>query len=238
MHVGAFITSVCGVAFLVGCGSAPPPAPEVASSQPQPMAAKRSGGMQVEGLLGTIPPRKIEATLQAKLPEFQRCFFEGANEVEMLAGYMKFYFRVGLDGRVEWVHPRGSSVGHRATESCLLTRAAKVRFPEPKGGGPAEFVWGFEIEATDGVRPPVTLDAGQVDRVVEQHRSELSACEVHEPGHYKVTVYVAPGGKVLAAGAAADSQPAADRIDCITHAVQTWPFPDPGSYAAKVTFGM
>lgn len=226
-----------GWVLLASCASAPPPPPEVAAVEPQPMAA-RPGGMQVEGILGTIPERKIEATLQAKLPEFQRCFFEGASEVEMLAGYMKFYFRVGLDGRVEWVHPRGSSVGHRATESCLLSRAAKVRFPEPKGGGPAEFVWGFEIEATDGVRPPVAWEPEQVNPVVEQHRAELSTCEVREPGHYKVTVYVAPGGKVLAAGAAADSQPAAERLDCITQAVRAWPFPDPGSYAAKVTFGM
>lgn len=201
------------------------------------MAASHNG-MQVEGILGTIPPRKIEATLQAKLPEFQRCFFEGASQVEMLAGYMKFYFRVGLDGRVEWVHPRGSSVGHRPTETCLLTRAAKVRFPEPKGGGPAEFVWGFEIEGPDGVRPPLEWKEDEVRATVDEHRAELSACEVREAGHYKVTAYVAPGGKVMAAGAAADSQPAAERIDCITQVVQSWQFPDPGSYTAKVTFSL
>jgi hypothetical protein len=200
--------------------------------------AAAHGGMQVEGLLGTIPQRKIEAALSAELPAFQRCFFEGASAVEMISGYMKFYFRVGLDGRVEWVHPRGSSVGHRGTELCLLQRAARVRFPEPKGGGPAEFVWGFELDNSEGVRPPVAWDPERVQPVVEEHRAELERCEVREPGHYKVTVYVAPGGTVSGAGAAADSQPAAERIDCITDAVRSWPFPDPGSYAAKVTFGL
>jgi len=230
---------VCLMGMLsASCGGAAPPPPETPSGvELQPFEAPR-GGMQVEGILGTIPQRKIEAALQAKLPEFQRCFFDGASQVEMLSGHMKFYFRVGLDGRVEWVHPRGSSVGHRPTETCLLSRAARVKFPEPRGGGPAEFAWGFEVDNSDVVRAPVAWDAEQVSAVVDQHRAELGACEVHEPGHYKVTVYVAPGGKVLGAGAATDSQPAAERIDCITEAIQRWTFPDPGSYAAKVTFGL
>ena len=226
------------VALTCACGAAAPHEPETAAHvAPPPMASTRSG-MQVEGLLGTIPQRKIEAALQAELPAFQRCFFQGAREVEMISGYIKFYFRVALDGRVEWVHPRGSSVGHRATEACLLTRAARVRFPEPKGGGPAEFVWGFEFDNSEGVRPPVAWETDQVLPVIEAHRGSLEACAVGEPGHYKVTVYVSPGGTVLGAGAAADSQPAAEHLDCITETVRGWPFPDPGSYAAKVTFGL
>lgn len=198
------------------------------------MPARRQG-MQVEGILGTIPQRKIEERLQAKLPVFQRCFFEGAGEVEMLAGHIKFYFRVGLDGRVEYVHPRGSSVGHRKTELCLLSRASEVRFPEPKGGGPAEFVWGFEIEPLDGVRAAVAWPSERVQPALAEHSAQLNAC-IPEGSHYRVTLYVAPGGQVLAAGAAADSQPAAERIDCLVDAVKSWKLPDPGSYTAKVSF--
>jgi hypothetical protein len=191
--------------------------------------------MAVEGILGTIPQRKIEATMQGKLPALQRCFFEGMGEVEFLAGHIKFYFRVGLDGRVEWVHPRGSSIGHRATEVCLLEVAKKTRFPEPKGGGPAEFVWGFELEGAGGVRAPVAWDEARVDKPVSEQRASVESCELAD-AHYVVTLYVAPGGKVLAAGAAADSQPAAEKIDCVLNAIKAWKLPDPGSYAAKVSF--
>ena len=226
------------LAVLVACGGgepAPEPSEPAASSGSEVAPSRSGGGMQVEGIRGTIPQRKIEETMQAKLPALQRCFFEGMGEVEFLAGHIKFYFHVGLDGRVAWVHPRGSSIGHRGTEQCLLGVAGKTRFPEPKGGGPAEFVWGFEIEGPGGVRAPVEWDEQRVSAAVSDQRTSLDGCEV-AGAHYIVTAYVSPGGQVLAAGAAADSQPAADKIDCVVEAVRSWKLPDPGSYAAKVSF--
>jgi hypothetical protein len=240
MRTSAFQCSALALLVLVACGGseappAPPPEPAPASGG-ESLAPARSG-MQVEGLLGTIPQRKIEETMQAKLPTLQRCFFDGTGEVEYLAGHIKFYFRVGLDGRVEWVQPRGSSIGHRATEQCLLERAKQTRFPTPKGGGPAEFVWGFEIEETAGVRPPVAWDEARVQAAVRDQRGGLAACGVGSE-QFVITVYVAPGGKVIAAGAAVDSRAAADKVDCVLDAIRSWRMPDPGSYAAKVSFGL
>jgi hypothetical protein len=216
-----------------------PPAPAPAATSGSERAPSHGPGMQVEGLYGTIPQRRIEETLQAKMPAFQRCFFNGMSEVDVLSGYMKFYFRVGLDGRVEWVHPRSSSIGHRPTELCLLGLAEKTRFPEPKGGGPAEFVWGFEIENPGGVRPPVAWPETKVDKQVSAQRASLDGCALDNGApHYSVTAYVAPGGSVLAVGAAADSQPAAAKIDCLVETVKRWHMPDPGSYPAKVSFSL
>jgi hypothetical protein len=220
-----------------GGGGEPEPAPvePAATSGSEATVGPPRKGLQVEGILGTIPQRKIEDTMQGKLPALQRCFFEGMGEVEFLAGHIKFYFRVGLDGRVEYVHPRGSSIGHRGTELCLLEVAKKTRFPEPKGGGPAEFVWGFELEGPGGVRAPVEWAESKMQKPLDEQRASVDGCDV-EGAHYLVTIYVAPGGKVLAAGAAADSQPAAEKIDCVLGAIKEWKVPDPGSYAAKVSF--
>ncbi|HEX2677474.1 MAG TPA: hypothetical protein VHM19_12560, partial [Polyangiales bacterium] len=68
-------------------------------------------------------------------------------------------------------------------------------------------------------------------------RASLDACS---PGdaRYELTAYVSPGGSVLAAGASTDSPEAADKLDCLTDAVKSWKMPDPGSYAAKVTFSL
>ncbi len=225
----------------VGCGGS---ASEASTEAPQPAATSGNEAassdahrMQIEGTLGTIPPSRIEAAMAGKLPAFQRCFFEGTGEVEFLAGYIKFYFRVGADGRVEYVHPRSSSIGHRATELCLLDIAKRTRFPKPQGGDAAEFVWGFEIDAPGGVRPPVEWQQDRVADAVTKGRAAIAACGVGD-AHYVVTAYVSTGGSVLAAGAAADSQPAADKIDCVLSAVKTWRMPDPGSYAAKVSFNL
>ena len=225
-----------GLNFVPACGDPQPQAatpPATRTTGAEDSFRKRGEGMKVEGILGTIPQLRIEAVLEAKLPEFQRCFFEGTHQIASLGGHMKFYFHVGLDGRVQWVHPRGSSIGHRATELCLLSRAAKAKFPAPKGGGPAEFVWGFELEPAT---TPQTLNADQVMPAVDQHRPELSACGVDDLSHYVVTAYIAPGGRTEAVGAAADSNEAAEHIDCIVETVQSWPLTDPGATLAKVSF--
>ena len=151
----------------VSCGAepqaAPPTAATSAGAEP-PGWGHGSDGMKVEGILGTIPQLRIEEVLEAKLPEFQRCFFAGSVQIAALGGHMKFYFHVGLDGRVEWVSPRGSSIGHRPTELCLLSRAANARFPAPKGGGPAEFVWGFELEPAEDVLNPAIPEFAVFDQ--------------------------------------------------------------------------
>ncbi|MET0389899.1 MAG: AgmX/PglI C-terminal domain-containing protein [Polyangiales bacterium] len=232
------LVGVLSAAAFAGCGGEPAestPPPAAVSSGAEAFSAPRQG-MQVEGLLGTIPSRRIEETLQAKLPVFQRCFADGSRDVEKLGGHLKFYFHVGLDGAVEWVQPRGSSVGHRATELCLLSRAKQVHFPAPKGGGPAEFTWGFEFEPAEQGQPMLVWEAAQVASVTEQHRAELSACGVAEPGHYVVTAYVQPGGQVLAAGAATDTPPDQEDLDCVVSQVLAWQFPDPGASGAKVSF--
>lgn len=232
---------VCGLIAGLGlgsaCGESQPEAAEPSASATTTGAEqafqRRGEGMKVEGILGVIPQLRIEEVLEAKLPEFQRCFDQGSSEIASLGGHMKFYFRVGLDGRVEWVHPRGSSIGHRATELCLLSRAANARFPAPKGGGPAEFAWGFELEPAT---TPQTLNAEQVMPTIDRLRPELSACGVDGHSHYVVTAYIAPGGRTQAVGAAADSNEAAERIDCIVQTVQGWALADPGAHLAKVSF--
>ena len=190
--------------------------------------------MQVEGLMGTIPERKIQATLEPKLPSFARCFARGAADVEPIAGRMERYFRVALDGHVEWVYPRASNVGHRGTEQCVLDIARAVRFPGPKGGGAAELAWSFELEGGD-VRAPVEWQPEQVETIALANRDALQACGLAS-GDAVLTLYVAPGGSVIAAGGAARTRQAAEQLDCALSAVAGWQLPDPGSYMAKVSF--
>jgi hypothetical protein len=241
MYMRAGVAIVCAISCAApGCADSQPTAAEpvaASTSGGEPPGFRRRGeGMKVEGILGTIPQLRIEEVLVSKLPDFQRCFFAGTSEISSLGGHMKFYFHVGLDGRVEWVHPRGSSIGHRPTELCLLSRAASAHFPKPKGGGPAEFVWGFELEPAVGESAPQTLSAEHVMPVVDEHRPELSACGVEVLGHYVVTAYVAPGGRTQAVGAAADSNEAAEHIDCLVESVSNWALTDPGAQMAKVSF--
>lgn len=220
--------------LFAACGGSEPAAPEPAQS-PQTSGAEEQPRptMQISGLMGTIPERKIQATLEPKLPAFARCFAQGAAEVAPIGGRMELYFRVALDGHVEWVYPRSSTVGHRATEQCLLEVARSARFPGPKGGGAAELAWSFDINPD--ARPPVEWSESDIADALASGRGGISQCGVEE-GELEITLYAAPGGSVLGAGAAARTQGAADKIDCALELVRSWQLPDPGSYPAKVTF--
>jgi hypothetical protein len=217
----------------LACGGEPEPetTPETAAvtsgDEPRPRAA-----MQVQGTLGTIPERKILATLEPKLPKFQRCFFDGSAKNDLLGGEIKLFFRVDNDGRVTAVYPTSSTIGHLGTERCIVEEAQRARFPEPKGGDGAELSWGFALD-TSAPRPPVEWDDDRVADVLAQSRESITACG---EGRFRVTAYVAPGGRVISAGASAYDESSAAHLACVVAAVEAWQMPDPGSYAAKVSF--
>jgi hypothetical protein len=227
-----FVALACAFQWL-GCGGEEPP-PETA---PEPQAsvgfeAPKRGGMDVSGLMGTIPERKILAVLEPKLPKFQRCFFDGSSEVEWIGGEIELYFHVNLEGVVEWVYPRKSTIGHRATEQCILAEAKRAKFPGPKGGDAAEISWGFAFDSS-APRAPVEWGADEISAPLSEHSDAASSCG---GGRFDVTAYVAPGGQVIGAGAAADSETSAEQIDCVVQNVTGWTMPNPGSYPAKVSF--
>ena len=210
------------------------PAPEPA---PEPQASvgferPKRQGMEVSGLMGTIPERKILATLEPKLPKFQRCFFDGSREVEHIGGEIELYFHVNLQGEVVWVYPRKSTIGHRPTEQCILAEAQRAKFPEPKGGDAAEIGWGFAFDSS-APRPPLDWSESDIASALAEHEGVAASCG---GGRFSVTAYVAPGGQVIGAGAAADSETSAANIDCVVQNVAGWTMPDPGSYPAKVAF--
>ncbi len=196
--------------------------------------AGTEGPMQVEGLLGSIPRHAVEQTLNARIERFGRCFFARSAQLEVLGGRMTLKFRIGTDGSVRWVLPERSSVGDRETERCVLEQAVRVRFPPPTGGE-AEASWSFEMEPDERIRPPTSLHPSQFEALAVEHASGLRrACG---DGPFDVTVYVAPGGQLLAAGVATDDPAQAAALDCVAAQLGQWEgWPDPGSYVGKGTF--
>ena len=227
------VSATVFVFHAAGCGGEEPP-PETA---PEPQASvgferPKGQGMEVSGLMGTIPERKILAVLEPKLPKFQRCFFDGSREVEHIGGEIELYFHVNLEGEVVWVYPRKSTIGHRATEQCILAEAKRAKFPGPKGGDAAEIGWGFAFDSS-APRPPLDWSASDIGGALAEHGGVAASCG---GGRFSVTAYIAPGGQVIGAGAAVDSETSAEHIDCVVQNVAGWTMPDPGSYPAKVAF--
>lgn len=190
-------------------------------------------GSEITGLMGTIRQDQVRDTLEPRMSSFMRCFERRMGEVEFLGGEVQLAFRIHTDGTVAWVYPSRSTIGDRDAERCVLESAARARFPRPRGGE-AEFSWGFAFDPPEDVRPPLSWDATRVGAALMSGAPGLaSRCGVSGA---RVTAYVAPGGRVIAAGASTPDADSLASIDCILDAVRSLTMPDPGSYAAKVTF--
>src|SRR5690606_16913283 len=201
-------------------------------------------GMVVEGTLGTLPESDVRAGIENNFAGIARCFERRYGAVDVLGGEFEMSFRIKADGSVRWVFLRRSTVGDRATERCLLGVLARISFARPRGGE-AEVTTSLALEPAEDIRPPVAWPASRVASAVR--RADLAGrCDIDTDG-LSVTAYVAPGGRVLAAGAAVDQlyegvdggAPGLEAaLDCIAEGVAALSMPDPGSYPAKVTFGL
>ncbi|MGF1466253.1 MAG: AgmX/PglI C-terminal domain-containing protein [Sandaracinaceae bacterium] len=232
--LGALLCASLAALPAAGCGGAPEPEPERA---PPPTAgheeAEPDDGLVVTGTLGTIPRAAVNTALQGRMASFLSCFEQRMGEVEFLGGAVRFEFRIHQDGSVAWTHLRQSTVGDREAERCLLQTARRTRFREP-AGGEAEFSWGFSYDPPEDIRSPTPWGPESIGERTADVPALVETCGVR--AEFTVTAYVEPGGQVLTAGGSTPDADAEPVLDCIVAQVREWEMPDPGSYAAKVTF--
>lgn len=234
-----WVLATLALAFgVAGCGGESTPADEEMSSSNSSgdeRPREREDGVAITGLMGTIRTDQVENTLHPRMDRFMRCFQQRMGDVEYLAGNIRLSFRIHTDGTVAWVYPTETDIGDRAAEQCILEVARAAHFPPPRGGE-AEFGWGFGLDAADDVRPPLNWSQDALGALADEVPGVVRACRARGP--YSVTAYIEPGGAVLAAGGSMPSAEDAQVLDCILERVRAWSMPDPGSYAAKITFAV
>jgi len=223
-------------ALLLGaCGGSDEPAEEVqrTSTSGSERRAPVDDGVAVTGLMGTIRQDEVVNALSPRMPRFVRCFSQRMGDVELLGGDIRLSFRIHTDGSVAWVYPLETDIGDRDTERCVLSVASQTRFPRPRGGE-AEFQWGFGLDPSEDIRPPLNWQADALGRRADDVATLGRSCRAS--GTYVITAYINPGGEVLAAGGTMPDQDSEAALDCILDAVRGMEMPDPGSYPAKITF--
>lgn len=224
---------------LAGCGGATAAENTTAASERRSDRTTRGDeelpeGASITGLMGTISSRAVADTLNNRMGRFERCFTDRSDDVEFLEGDITLSFRVHTDGSVAWVYPSASTIGDRETETCILGVAESTHFPRPSGGE-AEFRWGFGLEASSDVRMPIAWSSDHILDVIEANRATVASCGGRG---IQLTAYVAPGGTVMAVGGTCSDAESLAALDCVVSAVRGWTMPNPGSYAAKVSFSL
>ena len=151
---------------------------------------------------------------------------------------MRFAFKVDAEGHVAEARTASSTIGHRALEQCLIATVASTQFPKPAGRAQAEFAWGLSVEPATAR----TFEAGSpklmTALVRKQARELYQSCELRRRrARFKITAYIAAGGRVLSAGAVPLRDATQDQVDCVLDEFATWHMPKVKK-ATKVSFDL
>lgn len=220
-------------AAIVGCGGeAPPPqapeAPKEESHEVKPQLKLRSE-------LGSVDPDQVTAAFHKLDDKFSDCQKQGLDRVEVLAGSLKFFVRIGEDGSAKWTYFEESDLGDRDTEKCMLGAVMGARWPKPDGGD-AEARYTMDLPAQG--RAATDWSSDKVAAALGKAGGAIDECKGGASGFHG-TMYVGPGGKVLAAGVAVASKDGAEKADCVAKVLGKMKgLPSPGSWPAKVSFGL
>jgi hypothetical protein len=217
---------------VAACGSAPPPKAPAPVQDDAPAVQPQ---LKMRSELGTVDPDAVTRAFHRLDDAFSSCQQQGLSRVEVLAGSLKFFLRIGSDGSAKWTYLEESDLGDRDTEKCLLGAVMGASWPKPDGGD-AEARYTLELQAQG--RPATDWSSDRVAAALGKAGGALDQCTAGSSG-FKGTLYVGPGGKVLAAGVAVPSKDAADKADCVAKVLgKLKGLPSPGSWPAKVTFGI
>jgi hypothetical protein len=221
----------------VACGGAPPP------KEPEPPRAEAPQRevklvVKAKSELGTVDPDAVKRAFSALDSAFMDCQKRALERIEVLSGPVKFFLRIAADGSAKYSYFEESELGDRDTERCLHDVVAGARWPKPDGGGEAEARYGMELPL-QATRPPSDWSSDKVMSALGKRGSAIDQCKAGVAATFRATMYVGPGGRVLAAGVAASSRDGSDKVDCLADVLLKMKgLPSPGSWPAKVSFGL
>lgn len=223
------------VLWCLSCGGEPPAKEPVATQDSEPHEVKPS--LKTKSELGSVDPDAVQNAFHKLAGKFADCQKRGVDRVEVLAGNVKFFLRIGEDGSAKWTYlENGSDVGDHETERCLLDAVMAARWPKPDGGD-AEARYSIELPAEG--RPATDWSSDRVAGALGKHGGAIDQCKAGSSASFHATMYVGPGGHVLTAGVVASSKDGDDKAECLVKVLTGMKgLPSPGSWPAKVSFGL
>ena len=225
------------IPLFVACGGSEPAAKEPDGTTHEPVTHEVKPALKTRSELGSVDPDAVQNAFHKLAGKFADCQKRGVDRVEVLAGNVKFFLRIGEDGAAKWTYlENGSDVGDRDTERCLLDAVMAARWPRPDGGD-AEARYSIELPAEG--RPATDWSSDRVAGSLGKHGDAIDQCKAGSSSSFHATMYVGPGGRVFSAGVVTATKDGDDKAQCLVKVLMTMKgLPSPGSWPAKVSFGL
>ena len=226
-------TLILLAACAFACGSEPPPkAPEPVQEESHEVKPQ----LKTRSELGTVDANLVSAAFHKLSDQLTSCYAQGQQRIEMLSGNVKFFVRIGEDGSAKWTYFEESDLGDRDTEKCLLDAVMGAHWPKPDGGD-AEARYTMEFPAQG--RPATDWNSDKIAAALGKRGDAIDDCKSGTSASFRATMYVGPGGRVLGAGVQTSTRDGAEKCDCLSQALRKLKgLPSPGSWPAKVSFGL
>ena len=221
---------LCVAALLaVGCGASAPVRPAIVDAAPTEQID--TGPTSYESEIGGMNEYAVDDMFKALARPIQRCFDEGLSRVEQLGGSFTVSFRVDRKGGTRWAYMSSSTIGDRATESCILDIVRSKTWPKPLSG---EGLAKKTVDIEPSSKPHV-LDGKRAKSTIVLAKSRTATCRKGVRGAFLATAYLEPDGRVRTAGLAPPDEKAESVVDCVIGELQKLKFSASGKLA-KVTF--
>ena len=194
-------------------------------------------GVSVSSEIGGLNQEAVDKVFAKSGSDLQRCLSEGAERVEFLGGDVGFFVKIGADGRVSHAHMEESTLGDRDTELCMLNALKQQTWPKPVGGEAGIARKPFSFDMPNDVRPPTDWTQESIEETLQELEQDIDGCKTGA-GSFTVTMYVGTDGSVMSAGVAHAEEAGESAADCLVATLKDAKFPSPGSWPAKVSFGL
>jgi hypothetical protein len=236
MTIRAFSPVACVLVVAVACGGGNPPAK---TARDTPEEQEQEGGgtpLDVSSEIGALDEDKVNEAFSGSIKELQRCLDQGSRRIEFIGGGVSFYVKVDGSGRLSHAHLEQTSLGDRETEKCMLGVLRGKSWPAPVGGDAGYARKSFDFDPPNDVRPPEEWSSDRVVESLAKKSDEIAKCKNGSSGEFTVTMYVSADGDALGVGIAPPDEAGEAAVDCLVDVIKGAKYPDPGGWAAKVTF--
>lgn len=232
----SFIAAPLALSLAAAACSAPPPPPIEDASTDAPEPTRKRVVPTIESEVGALDMKQVSAVFESAGESLKECYARGVGRVAFLAGEIRLAVRVGEDGAAKYAFVKDSTIGDRATETCMLAVLKKRTWPKPQGGKEGNAETPFAFDPGDEERPPVEWAEARLGDAYNKSKAALGRCRTSAgAGPMKATLYVDTEGKALAVGVSGSDSKSEDAAPCVVDLLMGLKFASPGSYAAKVT---
>ncbi len=198
-----------------------------------PLLGAADDEMRVEGTTGTISLEAVEARFLERWSAIEHCYQDEHDKFSYLGGRLVLRLHIDAAGKLTQAFVASSTVGSHSVERCVLEIARSITFPTPHDGSvelsyPIHFRGQAKVRNFSDAELKTSRTDRQKDFVWCRHRAPA-------PDEVTLTVYVAPGGKVISAGFSAPAPVDEKFASCLLEKTSAWRFADPLGQIAKAS---